>query len=73
MIIKDNNFKNKYILDDSSTNDDLKQVLESYDKVNCLICNKNTGKRFTVGIFGQSIITLNNKIPDNVVFVNGVY
>lgn len=75
MITKDNNFKNKYILNDSSTGDDFQEVWKSYKKVNCLICNKNTAKRFKPSLwaFGESCLTINNKIPDDVFFINSVF
>lgn len=74
-IIKDNDFKNKYILTEDSSNGDFKAILKSYPKFKCLICNRETRKRFgSHWIFlGNPPITINNKIPDGVFWINGMY
>lgn len=76
MILKDKQFRNKFILQDDSTNADFKEILKTYNKVCCIICNRNTAKRFRVRsaiIFGPSNITINNKIPDQIFWINGIY
>lgn len=76
MIIKDAMFKNKYILRGDSNNDDFQDILRSYPKINCVICNAETAKRFTrrfAFLFGSGPVTINNNIPDGVFWINGVY
>lgn len=73
MIYKHGDYKNVYIFAKSSTDKDFQEILKTYDKVNCIICNKNTAKNFRVPIFGYSIITINNKISDGCFFINGTY
>lgn len=73
MICKSAEYKNGYIFTPTSTDDDFQKILKSYDKVNCLICNKNTIRNFRRGFMGQSIITINKKLADGVFFINGVY
>lgn len=71
-ILKDNRFRNKYILQDDSTNEEFKKIIKDR-KVNCIICNSNTAKRFGTSFFGKSIITINNKMLDDVFYINGVF
>lgn len=73
MIYKNEDYKNGYVFAPSSTNEDLQEILKSYDKVNCVICNSNTRRNFRIGILGQDIITINNKLADGVFFINGLY
>lgn len=73
MICKSGDYKNGYIFTPNSCNDDLQEILNSYDKVNCIICNENTKKNFKTPLLGHSIITINNKLVDGVFFVNGCY
>lgn len=46
MICKSGDYRNGYIFTPNSCNDDLQEILNSYDKVNCIICNENTKKNF---------------------------
>ena len=73
MICKSGDYRNGYIFTPSSCDADFQEILKSYDKVNCIICNENTIKNFRVGLLGQNIITINNKLADGVFFINGVY
>lgn len=49
------------------------ELLKSYDKVRCVICNSKTSLCFRVGLLGNNILTINNKLLDGVVYINGVY
>ena len=42
MIVKIEEQKNGYILDDFTTSDEFGKVLKSYTKVRCVICNEKT-------------------------------
>ena len=72
MINKLEGKKNGYELTLSSTNDDFRQICRSYSKVNCIIVNKRMAKIFKPNIMGANIITVNNKVPDNVFYLNSV-
>lgn len=62
--------KHGYIMSDA-TNEEFQKLLKGYpDKVRCVICNKDTAKQFRIGLLGRSIITINNKVPDDVIFIN---
>lgn len=71
-ILKDNRLRNKYILQDDSTDDDFKSIIKG-KKVNCIICNRNTAKRFKTTLLGHRTVTINNKMMDNVFYINGVF
>ena len=76
MIHKIEGSKNGYLLDETSTNDDLKNLGCSYGRnFRCLICNSETMKRFKPSFlnFGNNGITINNKLANNEFYVNGVY
>lgn len=73
MIKKLSEMKNGYIVDNSTTNDEWKELLKSYDKVRCVICNSKTSLYFRVGLLGNNILTINNKLLDGVVYINGVF
>ena len=73
MIAKYRNTKNGYVLDSTSTNEDYKKIIESYfPNYHCLICNNETSKHFGTHFLGTSTVTINNKIPDNVFYINTV-
>lgn len=72
MINKLEGKKNGYQLTPSSTNDDLKEIYRSHGKVNCVIVNKRMAKLLKPNIMGANIITVNNKVPDNVFYLNSV-
>lgn len=65
--------KNGYMIDDSSTNEKWQEICKQYEKIRCIICNKNTRKYFTLGILGQNDITINNNVPDKVVYINNLF
>ena len=65
--------KNGYAILEDTTNEEFRSLLKSYPKVNCIICNEHLAKRIRYGILGQSITTINNKIPDEIFYINGVY
>lgn len=65
--------KNGYVILEDTTNDEFRKLLKSYPKVKCIICNAKLAERIQYGINGHSITTINNKIPDNTFYVNGVY
>lgn len=73
MIYKNEDYKNGYVFAPSSTDQDLQEILKSYNKVSCIICNSNTRRNFGLSVFGHDIITINNKLVDGVFFVNGLY
>lgn len=66
--------ENGFLIDNTSTNEEWHKILEAYQKVKCIICNANTSKYFKPSLFsfGKSCITINNKIPDMVVYINRV-
>ncbi len=73
MIHKAAEYKNGYIFTPTSTDKEFQEILKKYDKVCCIICNKNTAKNFRAPLMGHSIITINNKISDGCFFVNGAF
>ena len=72
MIPKPAEYRNGYIFAKNSKDNDLQDILNSYDKVKCIICNSNTRKNFIVSN-GTFPISINNKLADGIFFVNGVY
>ena len=70
MITRQENTRHGYKITDM-TNDEFQQLCRTY-KVNCIICNKNTSRRFRRGLFmyGNGIITINLKVPDDVFYIN---
>lgn len=74
MIWKNPKLKNQYAFTRTSTSEDLRNVLRSYDKFNCIICNENTRKMFKVNFLdGNPPITICKKLADGIFFVNGIY
>lgn len=76
MIKKIEGTRNGYLLDETSTKADWKNICNDYGKrFKCLICNKTTMKRFEPNkvVMGNHRMTVNNKLEDNVVYINGVY
>ena len=65
--------KNGYQLDETSTNDQWVKVCEDFGKVRCIICNRFTSQFFHTGLFSNNIVTVNNKLPDYAVYLNGVF
>ena len=74
-IIKSKDFKNKYILTEESNNEDFQSIIKSYPKFKCIICNRKTSKCFKSHwmFLGNPPITINNKVPDGVFWINGMY
>ena len=68
MIIKNETYTNAYILTESSTDQELQEILDKYKDLRCVICNKRTARNFkpnhTLGL------TINNNIIDGGFFVN---
>lgn len=73
MFHKIDGMRNGYLIDISSTNEDWKKICKGYDKVRCIICNNKTSKYFRIPLLGSNDITINNKLLDGVVYINGVY
>lgn len=65
--------KNGYIIDNDTTNEEWQTIYDKYDIIKCIICNNHTAKHFRVNLFGKNIITINNKLLDDVVYINGVF
>lgn len=65
--------KNGYAILDDTTSEEFRALLKSQPKLNCIICNERLAKRIQYGILSHSITTINNKIPDNIFYINGVY
>lgn len=73
MICKHGDYQNGYIFTTSSTNEDFQNILETYDEVRCIICNKKTARNFRIGLLGSNIITINNKLNDGCFFINHTF
>ncbi len=59
-----------------TTNEEWRALVEKFEekeKVRCVICNATMRSRFRIGLLGQNILTINNKVPDDVVFLNRNY
>jgi len=72
MIIRQENTRHGYKIT-YMTNGEFQQLCRTYpEKVKCIICNKNTSRRFIPSLFGfgNSIITINLKVPDDVIYIN---
>ena len=73
MIHKNGDYKNGYIFTKTSTDEEFQKIIKRYDKVRCVICNKNTVRNFRNPYYSNVGITINNKLADGVFFINGVY
>lgn len=89
MIYKHPNYKNGYVFAPSSTDSDLQEILETYTKFTCIICNRNTLRNFVppADTYGfreprnfmerhfpsDNVFVINNKIADGCFFINGAY
>lgn len=75
MIYKLNGLKHGYSIRDTDAGDSetFEKILKSYEKVRCIICNRNTAKYFRTPLLGSSIITINNKMLDGVFYINHVF
>lgn len=73
MICKHGDYTNGFVFTETSTDEDLQNILKMYDKVRCVICNKNTARNFRIGLMGSNIITINNKLSDGRFFINNPF
>lgn len=62
--------KNGYFLGPDTTNEEFKRILLNFGKIRCIIMNSKTSKRFRVSLLGQNITTINNKVPDDCIYIN---
>lgn len=62
--------KNGYFLGPDTTNEEFKRILMSRSPIRCVIMNSKTRKRFRVRFLGQDITTINNKVPDDCIYIN---
>lgn len=69
MIYRLKNTKHGYCITDA-TNEEFQNLVKSYEKTKCIICNRNTAKHFRVGLWGRNIMTINNRVHDDVIFIN---
>lgn len=55
----------------NATNEEFQDLCKNYpEKFRCLICNSDMRKNFRIGLLGQDVITINNKVRDGMVFIN---
>ena len=75
MICKLNDFRHGYAIRGTDAGDDevFQEILKSYEKVHCIICNRNTARHFRTPLLGGSIITINNTLLDGVFYINHVF
>ena len=76
MIHKIEGARNGYFLDDTSTNEEWKKIVDGYGKsFHCLICNVKTTRRFKRSFlgFGNNGLTINNHLKEDEVYINGIY
>lgn len=62
--------KNGYFLGPDTTNEEFQRTLLNLGKIRCIIMNSKTSRLFRVRLLGQSIITINNKVPDDCIYIN---
>lgn len=62
--------KNGYFLGPDTTNEEFKRILLNRGKIRCIIMNSKTSQRFKVRLLGQNITTINNKVPDDCIYIN---
>lgn len=77
MIVKNGDYKNGYLFAHDSKDVEFQEILESYPKLNCVICNDKTTRNFRThddfGPIKKLPLTINNKLVDGVFFINGCY
>lgn len=55
----------------NATNEEFQDLCKNYpEKFHCLICNSDMRKNFRIGLLGQDVITINNRVHDGAVFIN---
>ena len=59
--------ENGYAILEDTTNEEFQALLKTYPKVRCIICNARLAKRIQC-----KIITVNNKIPDGIFYINRI-
>lgn len=59
---------NGFVVDSTTTRDDLLQLFSNVDGANCIICNGETAKSLPL-----KPICINKKVADGVFYINGVY
>lgn len=64
--------KNGWRILPDTDNDKWNAACEEHHPVKCVICNANTAKRFRVRLLGSNIITVNNKLADDIVYFNRI-
>lgn len=64
--------KNGYIITETTNSDDIHEINESYEHIRVMICNSKTAKAFRRPFYNTLPITINNKIPDRVFYINSV-
>lgn len=70
MIYRLKNTEHGYIMTDA-TNEEFQNLINSYpEKVSCIICNSDTAKHFRIGLLSGNIMTINNTVNDDVIFIN---
>lgn len=62
--------KNGYFLGPDTTNEEFQRTLLNLGKIRCIIMNSKTSRLFRVRLLGQSIITINNKVSDDCIYIN---
>ena len=62
--------KNGYFLGPDTTNEEFKRILMSRSPIRCIIMNFKTRERFRVRLLGRDITTVNNKVPDDCIYIN---
>jgi len=72
MINKIQNLKYAYNIS-KATDEEFQELMKDFkksEKINCIICNKNMAKMLHTGLLGNNIITINNSVHDEVIFIN---
>lgn len=73
MIAKLENLTYGYKILDGTTKEEWNSFIDDFQKhhkIRCIICNSKTSKNFRIPLLGSNIITINNKIVDDVFFLN---
>lgn len=62
-----------YRILEGTTKEEWNSFIDNFQKqhkIRCIICNSKTAKNFRIPLLGNNIITINNKIVDDVFFLN---
>jgi hypothetical protein len=68
MVYRLKDTSNGFVMDSTTTREDLLQLFSSVRGANCIICNGETAKSLPL-----KPICINKKVEDNVFYINGVY